>query len=185
MKRRHWLNTQVGAIVGAIPPLMGYTAASGGSFGIEGTFVAAMLFCWQFPHYYSLAANKNKVRVILRSLRSIQRILKDRLTRWPLLTRNKEYTEARYRMLTTFSMRNAMWFSFWSLVTLSLLHLYILFYMQGQGCPNWTKNPYRSGQGYWFWTNYGPAVRTSLCKDLFILWIILDWSVLSQCGSFN
>ena len=71
MKRRHWLNTQVGAIVGAIPPLMGYTAASGGSFGIEGTFVAAMLFCWQFPHYYSLAANKNKVRVILRSLRSM------------------------------------------------------------------------------------------------------------------
>ena len=63
MKRRHWLNTQVGAIVGAIPPLMGYTAASGGSFGIEGTCVAAMLFFWQFPHYYSLAAKQNKVRV--------------------------------------------------------------------------------------------------------------------------
>ena len=64
MKRKHWLNTQVGAIVGAIPPLMGYTAASGGSFGIEGTCVAAMLFFWQFPHYYALAANKNQDRVI-------------------------------------------------------------------------------------------------------------------------
>lgn len=102
MKRKHWLNTQVGAIVGAIPPLMGYTAASGGSFGIEGTCVAAMLFFWQFPHYYALAANKNQ-----------------------------EYTVARYRMLTTESMRNAMWFSFWSLVALTGVHLYILLCLQG------------------------------------------------------
>jgi len=102
MKRRHWLNTQVGAIVGAIPPLMGYTAASGGSFGIEGTCVAAMLFFWQFPHYYSLAAKQNK-----------------------------DYTVARYRMLTTHSMKDAMWFSFWSLVALTAIHIYILLFLQG------------------------------------------------------
>merc|ERR1719427_1989427 len=102
MKRMHWSNTQVGAIVGAIPPLMGYAAASGGSFGTEGACVAAMLFFWQFPHYYALAANKNA-----------------------------EYTVARYRMLTTDNMRQAMWFSFWSLVALTALHFYILFFLQG------------------------------------------------------
>ena len=29
MKRKHWLNTQLGAIVGLIPPFIGYAAASG------------------------------------------------------------------------------------------------------------------------------------------------------------
>jgi len=102
MKRKHWLNTQIGAIVGAIPPLMGSTAASGGLFTIEGACVAAMLFFWQFPHFYALAANKND-----------------------------EYILARYKMLTTESMRNAMWFSLLSLLALTGLHIYILFYLQG------------------------------------------------------
>jgi len=102
MKRKHWLNTQVGAIVGAIPPLMGSTAASGGVFNIEGACVAAMLFFWQFPHFYALAANKND-----------------------------EYILARYKMLTTESMRNAMWFSLGSLLALTGVHLYILLFLQG------------------------------------------------------
>ena len=32
LKRYTWWNTQVGAIVGAIPPLMGYLANTGGEF---------------------------------------------------------------------------------------------------------------------------------------------------------
>ena len=48
-----------------------------------------------------------------------------------LKPQNKEYTVARYRMLTTESMRSAMWFSFWSLVALTGVHLYIFLCLQG------------------------------------------------------
>ncbi|KAK4534480.1 hypothetical protein CDCA_CDCA02G0505 [Cyanidium caldarium] len=55
------LNTWVGAIVGAIPPLMGWTAASGGHLrtGSEDErgawMLAALLFLWQIPHFHALA----------------------------------------------------------------------------------------------------------------------------------
>ncbi|KAH8655241.1 UbiA prenyltransferase family-domain-containing protein [Xylariales sp. PMI_506] len=69
MKRMHWLNTWVGAIVGGIPPLMGWAAAAGesatgtGSFqellltpdAIGGWLLAALLFAWQFPHFMALS----------------------------------------------------------------------------------------------------------------------------------
>ena len=54
-----------------------------------------------------------------------------KLVSFCFLTQRKEYTVARYRMLTTESMRSAMWFSFWSLVALTGVHLYILLYLQG------------------------------------------------------
>ena len=62
LKRRHWVNTQVGAIVGAIPPLIG-AAAKGGLAGMlspESLCVAALLFLWQFPHFYALNVYRNK-----------------------------------------------------------------------------------------------------------------------------
>ena len=34
-------------------------------------------------------------------------------------------------MLTTHSMKDAMWFSFWSLVALTAIHIYILLFLQG------------------------------------------------------
>ena len=84
MKRISVLNTWVGAVVGAIPPLMGWAAAAGqtaigtgdwkellfseGSAG--GWLVAALLFAWQFPHFNSLS--------------------------WPI---REEYKNAGYRML--------------------------------------------------------------------------------------
>ncbi|KAI0430101.1 UbiA prenyltransferase family-domain-containing protein [Xylaria sp. FL1042] len=69
LKRVSWLNTWVGAVVGGIPPLMGWAAAAGeyatgdGSFqellltpqAIGGWLFAAQLFAWQFPHFMALS----------------------------------------------------------------------------------------------------------------------------------
>lgn len=54
LKVRTSLNTIVGAVCGAIPPLMGWTAATG-SFGSGGWILAAVLFTWQIPHFLALA----------------------------------------------------------------------------------------------------------------------------------
>ena len=84
MKRISVLNTWIGALVGGIPPLMGWAAAAGqtatgtgewrellfteGSVG--GWLLAGLLFAWQFPHFNSLS--------------------------WPI---REEYKNAGYRML--------------------------------------------------------------------------------------
>jgi len=54
LKRRTPLNTLVGAIPGAIPPVMGWTAVTG---RIEpGAWVLfAILFLWQLPHFLAIA----------------------------------------------------------------------------------------------------------------------------------
>lgn len=44
----------VGAIPGAIPPLLGWVAASG-SIGIGGIVLFMIQFFWQFPHFWSIA----------------------------------------------------------------------------------------------------------------------------------
>jgi len=48
------LNTLVGAVVGAIPPLIGWVAVRG-QLDIGGWVLAAILFMWQLPHFLSLA----------------------------------------------------------------------------------------------------------------------------------
>ena len=54
LKSRTPLNTLVGAVVGAIPPMMGWTAATGGV--APGAWIlAGILFVWQIPHFLSLA----------------------------------------------------------------------------------------------------------------------------------
>ncbi|VEU20938.1 DEKNAAC101882 [Brettanomyces naardenensis] len=56
LKRRSILNTWVGAVVGAIPPLMGWAACS--SLADPGAWLlAALLYAWQFPHFNSLSHN--------------------------------------------------------------------------------------------------------------------------------
>lgn len=84
MKRISVLNTWAGAVVGGIPPLMGWAAAAGqtatGSGGwsellfsegsVGGWLLAGLLFAWQFPHFNSLS--------------------------WPI---REEYKNAGYRML--------------------------------------------------------------------------------------
>lgn len=54
LKRVSILNTWAGAVVGAIPPVMGWTACTG---GLEmGAFVlAGILYAWQFAHFNALS----------------------------------------------------------------------------------------------------------------------------------
>ena len=54
LKRVTSLNTAVGAIPGALPPLMGWTAARGQING-EGWALFAILFFWQLPHFLAIA----------------------------------------------------------------------------------------------------------------------------------
>jgi protoheme IX farnesyltransferase len=44
----------VGAVPGALPPLMGWTAATG-SLGAPGGFLFGILFLWQLPHFLAIA----------------------------------------------------------------------------------------------------------------------------------
>jgi protoheme IX farnesyltransferase len=69
LKRISVLNTWVGAIVGAIPPLMGWAAAAGqyavedgswrelllGPSNLGGWLLASLLYAWQFPHFNALS----------------------------------------------------------------------------------------------------------------------------------
>jgi len=54
LKRITWLNTAVGAIPGALPPLMGWTAARG-HLDAEGWALFAILAFWQLPHFLAIA----------------------------------------------------------------------------------------------------------------------------------
>lgn len=70
LKRMHVINTWVGAIVGGIPPLMGWVAAAGQTAttghdtwrdmllseeSIGGWLLGGLLFAWQFPHFNALS----------------------------------------------------------------------------------------------------------------------------------
>jgi protoheme IX farnesyltransferase len=70
LKRISVVNTWVGAIVGGIPPLMGWVAAAGqtattghdtwrdllfGPDSVGGWLMAGVLFAWQFPHFNALS----------------------------------------------------------------------------------------------------------------------------------
>jgi protoheme IX farnesyltransferase len=44
----------VGAIPGALPPLLGWVAATN-SFGIEAWIIFGIQFIWQFPHFWAIA----------------------------------------------------------------------------------------------------------------------------------
>lgn len=54
LKRISWINTPVGAIPGALPPLIGWTAATGRA-DLGGWLLFLLLFVWQHPHFYSIA----------------------------------------------------------------------------------------------------------------------------------
>jgi protoheme IX farnesyltransferase len=54
LKQRTWWSTTIGAIPGAMPPMIGFAAASG-AITRESWVLFAILFLWQFPHFYSIA----------------------------------------------------------------------------------------------------------------------------------
>lgn len=54
LKRISTTNTLVGAIPGALPPLIGWAAAAGHIDG-EAWSLFAIMFCWQMPHFFAIA----------------------------------------------------------------------------------------------------------------------------------
>ncbi|HTU44826.1 MAG TPA: heme o synthase [Bryobacteraceae bacterium] len=55
LKRKTPFCTVVGAFPGAMPPLIGWAAASGSVVGSEAWLLYAVLFLWQFPHFMAIA----------------------------------------------------------------------------------------------------------------------------------
>jgi protoheme IX farnesyltransferase len=63
LKRHTWLALWVGAVPGAMPPLMGWTSATGSLFassaqgvaGLGGVLLFLFLFVWQLPHFNAIA----------------------------------------------------------------------------------------------------------------------------------
>ena len=54
LKKITWLNTFIGAIPGALPPLGGWAAATN-EISLGGVILFLILFCWQHPHFYAIA----------------------------------------------------------------------------------------------------------------------------------
>ncbi len=54
LKTRTSLSTAIGALPGAMPPLMGWTAATD-QINLEAWVLFAILFLWQFPHFLAIA----------------------------------------------------------------------------------------------------------------------------------
>jgi heme o synthase len=54
MKRQTPLSTVVGAVPGALPPLIGWTAARG-TIDVGGLSLFAIVFLWQIPHFMAIA----------------------------------------------------------------------------------------------------------------------------------
>ncbi|MBS1615664.1 MAG: protoheme IX farnesyltransferase [Bacteroidetes bacterium] len=54
MKRIHPISVFIGALPGAMPPLIGWVAATG-HMGLGGWILFLIQFFWQFPHYWAIA----------------------------------------------------------------------------------------------------------------------------------
>jgi protoheme IX farnesyltransferase len=53
-KRMTWLNTSIGAVPGALPPVIGWAAAAG-HVDAGGWILFTMLFLWQHTHFFPIA----------------------------------------------------------------------------------------------------------------------------------
>lgn len=58
LKRVSTISVLVGAFPGAIPPMLGWVAATG-SFSLEAGILFAIQFVWQFPHFWAIAWRVN------------------------------------------------------------------------------------------------------------------------------
>jgi heme o synthase len=59
LKRRTWLNIVIGGGAGAMPPLVGSAAATGTLTSLS-LLLAALIFLWSPPHFWSLALFRQK-----------------------------------------------------------------------------------------------------------------------------
>ncbi len=55
LKTRSAWNTTVGAVSGALPVLIGYTAAGGQLADLRGWLLVGVLVAWQYPHFMAIA----------------------------------------------------------------------------------------------------------------------------------
>ena len=60
LKSRSWLAIIPGALVGAVPPLIGWTSAGFYIFHPNAMFVAIFVFLWQIPHFWLLMIKYGK-----------------------------------------------------------------------------------------------------------------------------
>lgn len=54
LKRRTWLSTLIGAFPGALPPVIGWTAATG-RIDVAALVLFGIVFLWQMPHFFAIA----------------------------------------------------------------------------------------------------------------------------------
>jgi protoheme IX farnesyltransferase len=54
LKRRTWWSTVIGAFPGALPPVIGWAAATG-QISLAAVTLFAIVFFWQMPHFYAIA----------------------------------------------------------------------------------------------------------------------------------
>jgi heme o synthase len=54
LKRRTWLSTLIGAFPGALPPVIGWAAATG-RVDFAAMTLFAIVFLWQMPHFFAIA----------------------------------------------------------------------------------------------------------------------------------
>jgi protoheme IX farnesyltransferase len=54
LKQVTWHSTTIGAVPGAMPPVIGFAAARG-ELTVEALALFGILFLWQFPHFYAIA----------------------------------------------------------------------------------------------------------------------------------
>lgn len=59
-KRRYTLNTEIGCISGAVPPLIGWAAVNPDLFHIVPITLFMIMFIWQTPHFLALAIKNYK-----------------------------------------------------------------------------------------------------------------------------
>lgn len=55
LKQMHPINTWVGSVVGAIPPMIGWVAVTKGKLDLGAWALGGLLFLWQIPHFLSLS----------------------------------------------------------------------------------------------------------------------------------
>lgn len=60
LKRHTTLNTVLGGVSGAMPPLIGFAAGSGGSLGLGAWVLFTIFLFWQPPHFLPLAMKRTE-----------------------------------------------------------------------------------------------------------------------------
>jgi len=80
LKRRTDMALLVGAVPGAIPPILGWTSATG-TIGVGGVLLFALLFFWQLPHFAAISIARAD-EYAAANLKVMSTVRGERTTRW-------------------------------------------------------------------------------------------------------